>query len=392
MRVYFDHSATTSVKQEVVDKMLPFFTNNYGNASSQHFFGREAVAHVDNARDIIAKELNCKSGEIYFTSGGTEADNWAIKGIALANKNRGKHIMVSAIEHAAILESARQLEKYGFEVSYIPVDKDGRVDIDFIEKNIRDDTTLVAVMYVNNEVGTIQDVKRINEIAKSKKAYFLTDAVQATSSLKLDVKDLGCDLMTISAHKIGGPKGIGLLYVRSGVRIEKLLTGGHQERMMRGGTTNVPLIVGFAEAVRLNALSREENNVKVKAIRDHFVDRVLKEIPFVTLNGSVEHRVVSNANFSFEFIEGESILFSLDLNGIAVSSGSACSSGSLLPSHVLLAMGVKEELAHGSIRFSFGEENSIEEVDYAVDKLKEIVEKLRNLSPLFKVEGEIKNV
>lgn len=391
--IYLDHSATTKLDERVLQKMLPYFTEIYGNANSQHGYGREALKGVDQARDTIAELINASPSEVYFTSGGTEADNWALKGIAQAHKNKGKHLIISAIEHAAMIASAKELEKQGFEVTLCPVLSDGVIDLEFLKNTIRDDTILISCMLANNEVGTIEPIKEIVKIAKERKIFVHTDAVQAMSSLKVDVKDLGVDLMSFSAHKFNGPKGVGVLFVRNGVKIDRLITGGHQERTKRGGTTNVPGVVGMAEALRLARLTMDEDNAKVKAMRDHFIERVEKEIPYSRLNGSRTSRVVSNADFSFEYIEGESILFMLDLNGIAVSSGSACSSGSLDPSHVLLAIGVPIEIAHGSIRFSFGKENTMEETDYVVDKLKEIIQKLREMSPLFSErEKENKNV
>lgn len=389
--IYLDHSATTRVDERVLQKMLPYFTEIYGNANSQHGYGREALKGVDWARDTIAELINCHPSEIYFTSGGTESDNWALKGIAGAYKEKGKHIIISAIEHAAMIASCKELEKQGFSVTLCPVHKDGIIDLEFLKNAIREDTILISCMLANNEVGTIEPIKEIVKIAKEKGILVHTDAVQAMSSLKVDVKDLGVDLMSFSSHKFNGPKGVGVLFVKTGIKIDRLITGGHQERTRRGGTTNVPGVVGMAEALRLARLTMDEDNAHVKALRDHFVERVEKEIPYVRYNGSRESRVVSNADFSFEYIEGESILFMLDLSGIAVSSGSACSSGSLDPSHVLLAIGVPIEIAHGSIRFSFGKENTMEETDYVVDKLKEIIAKLRAMSPLY-AEKENKNV
>ena len=391
--IYFDHAATTPVDKRVLDKMLPFFTENFGNANSQHVFGRNAVKYVDEARDSIAKIINAKPSEIYFTSGGTEADNWALRGIAKAYKDKGNRIIISPIEHAAMLSTAKALVKEGFKVDFMKVDSEGVVDLNHLKSIMGSDVILVACMTANNEVGTIEPIKEIAEIAHGAGAFMFTDAVQAAGVLHLDVKELGVDLMSMSSHKIYGPKGMGALFIRSGVKIEPIITGGHQERMKRGGTTNVPAVVGFSEAFKIAAAEMDENYKYVSALRDRFIDRVIKEVPFVKLNGAKgEKRLPANADFSFEFIEGESILFSLDLAGIAVSSGSACSSGSLEPSHVLLALGLPEELAHGSIRFSFGKHNTAEEVDYAVDALKQAVNRLREMSPLFKAEGEIKNV
>lgn len=387
--IYFDHAATTPVDPRVLEKMLPYFTDNFGNPNSQHAFGRRAVTAVDEARDTVAKCIGAKPSEIYFTSGGTESDNWAMRGAAHALANRGKHLIISAVEHPAMLSAAKELQREGFEVTLAPVDEFGTVDLAKLEEAIRPDTVFIGVMAANNEVGTLQPVKEIAALAKARGIAFFTDAVQAAGTLEVNVKELGADMLSLSGHKFYGPKGVGVLYVRSGLKLARLVAGGHQERGMRGGTTNVPGIVGLAEALRLSQEHLHENAAYVAGLRDRFVARVQKEIPFVKYNGHPENRLPGNANFSFRYIEGESLLFSLDLAGIAVSSGSACSSGSLEPSHVLLAMGVPEGLAHGSIRFSFGRENTAGEVDYAVDRLKEIVVRLRALSPLF--PKELKN-
>ena len=381
--IYFDHAATTPVDPQVLEKMLPYFTDNFGNPNSQHAFGRRSVCAVDEARDTVASLIGAKPSEIYFTSGGTESDNWAIRGAAHANAQKGKHLIVSAVEHPAMITTAKELETEGFEVTFAAVDEFGRVDIAKLEGAIRPDTTFIGVMTANNEVGTIQPIAEISALAKERGIVFFTDAVQAAGAIPLNVNEPAVDMLSFSGHKFYGPKGVGVLYVRSGKRIGKIITGGHQERSMRGGTTNVPGIVGLAEALRLATADLSQNAAYVASVRDHFIARVLNEIPYVKLNGHPKDRLPNNANFSFRYVEGESLLFSLDLAGIAVSSGSACSSGSLEPSHVLLAMGLLEGLAHGSIRFSFGKENTIQEADYAVDKLKEIIVKLRALSPLF---------
>lgn len=382
-RIYFDHAATTPVDPRVLEKMMPYFTEKFGNPNSQHFFGRETVSAVDDARDAIAACIGAKPSEIYFTSGGTEADNWALRGAAHAFAARGRHLIVSAVEHPAMISAAKELVKEGFDVTFAEVDEYGLVDLEKLERAIRPDTIFVGVMTANNEVGTIQPVKEIAALCKARGIVFFTDAVQAAGAIPLDVKVLGADMLSFSAHKFYGPKGVGALYVRSGLRIGKLIAGGHQERSMRGGTTNVPAVVGMAQALRIACAELEKNAAYVTSLRDRFIKRVLAEIPYVKLNGHPEKRLPANANFSFRYIEGESLLFSLDLKNIAVSSGSACSSGSLEPSHVLLAMGLPEGLAHGSIRFSFGKDNTVEQVDYAVDALKEITVKLRALSPLF---------
>lgn len=388
-KIYFDHAATTPVDRRVLEKMLPYFTENFGNPNSQHAFGRETVAAVDAARDEIASLIGAKPSEIYFTSGGTEADNWALRGAAQALAHKGKHLIVSAVEHPAMIATAKDLAKKGFEVTFAEVDEYGKADLAKLERAIRPDTTFIGIMTANNEVGTIQPVAEISAMARARGIVFFTDAVQAVGALKTDVKSPAVDMLSFSGHKFYGPKGIGVLYVRAGLRIDRLVTGGHQERGMRGGTTNVPAVVGIAEALRIATEELDRNAAYVASLRDRFISRVLREIPYVKLNGHPKDRLPANANFSFRYIEGESLLYSLDLAGVAVSSGSACSSGSLEPSHVLFAMGVPEGLAHGSIRFSFGKDNTPEEVDYAVDRLKEIVVKLRALSPLF--PKELKN-
>ncbi len=391
--IYFDHAATTPLDKRVLDEMLPYFSEIYGNANSQHAFGRDAIKAVDKAREDIAKLIGAKANEIYFTSGGTESDNWALKGIMRANKNKGRHLIISPIEHSAMLSSAKDLVKEGFEVSYLKVDDKGVVDLEHLKSIIRKDTVLVACMFANNEVGTIEPIKEICEIAHANGSLCFTDAVQACGVLDVNVKKTGVDLMSMSSHKIYGPKGVGALFIRNGVKIENLIVGGHQERMKRGGTTNVAGVVGFAEAFKIAEEEREQNYAYVSSLRDRFIEKVLKEVPNVKLNGALgEKRLPANADFSFEYIEGESILFRLDLEGIAVSSGSACSSGSLEPSHVLLALGLPEELAHGSIRFSFGKHNTIEEIDFAVEVLVKTVNRLREMSPLFKAESVVKYV
>ena len=381
--IYFDHAATTPVDARVLQKMLPYFTDNFGNPNSQHWFGRRSVTAVDEARDTVASLIGAKPSEIYFTSGGTESDNWAIRGAAHARAKKGKHLIISAVEHPAMITTAKELEKEGFEVSLAPVDEYGAVDVEKLKSLLRPDTIFVGIMTANNEVGTIQPLAEISGLCRERGILFFTDAVQAAGALKIDVNDPAVDLLSFSGHKFYGPKGVGVLYIRSGLKLGKIITGGHQERTMRGGTTNVPAIVGLAEALRLAQEEREQNAAYVSSLRDRFISRVLHEIPYVKLNGHPQNRLPANANFSFRYIEGESLLFSLDLASIAVSSGSACSSGSLEPSHVLLAMGLPEGLAHGSIRFSFGKDNTPAQIDYAVDKLKEIVVKLRALSPLF---------
>ena len=390
MKVYLDNSATTALDKEVLNAMLPYFTETFGNPSSLHAYGRNALKAVDEARDSIAKSIGAKSNEIYFTSGGSESDNWALKGVIGATKAKCKHIITSQIEHPAIMDTLDYLKaKEGVEVTYLPVDKDGRVSVQDLKEAVTDDTVLVSVMFANNEMGAVQPIAEIGAFCKEEGIIFHTDAVQAMDSQAIDVNALNIDLLSMSAHKFHGPKGIGALYIRSGVKLDRLISGGHQERRMRAGTTDTPLIVGMAKALEIAVRDREENNKRISALRDSFVKKVLAEIPFTYLNGGMDHRLPNNANISFEYVEGESILITLDLAGIAVSSGSACSSGSLEPSHVILALGVKEELAHSSIRFSLGKDTTQEEMDYTFDILKASVERLRSMSPLFNMEKGI---
>lgn len=381
-KIYLDHSATTPLDSDVLGEMMPYFIDNFGNPNSQHSYGAVTEEAVSASREAIAKCIKATSNEIYFTSGGTEADNWAIRGTVHAMKSKGRHIITSSIEHPAILTLCKQLCKEGFSVTYLPVDKDGLVSVSDFEKAIKEDTILATIMLANNEVGTIQPIKEMCEIAHKHNMMFHTDAVQAIGSIQVDVQDLGVDLMAFSAHKFYGPKGIGALYIKKGKRIEKLIQGGYQERKMRGGTTNVPSVVGMAKAMTKAVDELEQNAEYIKKLRDYFVSKLTSRIDNVIYNGHKEKRLVQNASISFRFVEGESILFSLDMYGIACSSGSACSSDSLEPSHVLLAMGIEQELAHGTIRFSFGKSNTIEQVDFVVDKLEETILKLRKLSPL----------
>lgn len=384
-RIYLDNSATTAVDNEVVNAMLPYFSGIYGNPSSLHSFGREALLAVDAARDKIAELLGAKPREIFFTSGGSESDNWAIKGVAHTGSGK-KHIITTVIEHPAVLETCRKLEKEGVEVSYVKVNSEGLVSLDDIKAAVRDDTVLVSVMFANNEVGSIQPIAEIGAFCHDEGILFHTDAVQAFDSQNIDVDKLHIDMLSLSAHKFHGPKGIGLLYVRSGINLPRMIDGGEQEKGKRAGTTDTPLIVGMAKAMEITAAKRAENAQKEATLRDYFIDRVQAEIPYVHLNGGRKERLPNNANFSFDFIEGESILINLDIAGIAVSSGSACSSGSLEPSHVIMALGVPPELAHSSTRFSLGRDTTKEDLDYTVDVLKATVERLRAMSPLFNME------
>ena len=381
-KIYCDYAATTFVSGEVMQEMMPCFNTVWGNASSLHSFGREAVALVDRARDRVAKAINAeKSSEIYFTSGGTEANNWAIKGIARANRAKGNHIITSAIEHESVLEACRQLEQEGFVVTYLPVDEHGLVSITDLIHSITEKTSLVSVMSVNNEVGTVQNIKTIANIAHEYGAIFHTDAVQAIGALKMNVKDMDIDVMSISGHKIYAPKGVGALYVKNGVKIEPILAGGNQERGLRAGTTNVPSVVGFGKAIEIATRDLVINQKKLKNIRNYFLSKVAENISDVQVNGHPFQKVQGTVNISFQFVEAEALLTLLDMAGIAVSTGSACTSGSTLPSHVLKAMGLSTELAKGTIRFSFGKSTTKEDVDYIVEKLTESVAKLRELSP-----------
>ncbi len=392
-KVYLDNAATTYTSSEVINEMLPCFNTIYGNANSLHSFGREAVGLVDRARDRIAKAINAEnSNEIYFTSGGTEANNWAIKEIARANKSRGNHIITSQIEHHSVLDSCKQLENEGFRVTYLPVDEYGVVSIAELMHHICKDTILISIMAVNNEVGTIQNIKAIGMTAKEKNIYYHVDAVQAFGAVKLDVQDMQIDAMSISGHKIYGPKGVGTLYIKNGVKINSLINGGNQERKKRGGTLNVPAIVGFGKAAEIATRDMFINAQKLKAIRTYFLQKVEEKIPYVHVNGHPYQKIQGTVNLSFEMIEGESILLMLDMRGICVSTGSACTSGALEPSHVLKAMGVEDELAQGSIRFSFPKSISKDDVDYVVENLADVVEKLRGISPITKAGRTKKNV
>ena len=381
--IYLDNNATTKTDEEVVKAMLPYLLENYGNPSSIYKIGRENRKALDEARETVAGLLNCDPGEIYFTSCGSESDNMAIKGIAHSYKRRGNHIITSKIEHPAVLDTCKDLEKEGFEVSYIGVDENGILDLEELKSAIKDTTILITVMFANNEIGTIQPIKEIGEIASAHKILFHTDAVQAVGSVKIDVKDLKLDSLSLSAHKFHGPKGVGALYMRKAVLFSKLLSGGHQERNKRAGTENVAGIIGLSKAMELAYQNLDENNRKIKELRDYYVEQIKEKIPYIKINGDMEKRLPGNSNISFRFIEGEGLLLNLDLKGICASSGSACTSGSLDPSHVLLAIGLPHEIAHGSLRISIGKDNTKEEIDYLIENLVSIVARLRDMSPLW---------
>ena len=382
--IYLDHAATTATRPEVVQAMLPYFTENYGNPSSVYDMGAKNKSAVTNARETIANALGTDTPNIYFTAGGSEADNWAIVATAEAYKNKGNHIITSKIEHHAVLHTCEYLEKErGFEVTYIDVDENGKVKLDELKKAIRPTTILITIMYANNEIGTIQPVKEIGAIAKEHGILFHTDAVQAFGQVPINVDEMNIDMLSASGHKLNGPKGIGFLYIRKGVKIRSFIHGGAQERKRRAGTENVPGIVGLGKAVEIAVNTMEERTKKEAELRDYLIERVLAEVPYTRLNGDRQDRLPNNANFSFQFIEGESLLIMLDMAGICGSSGSACTSGSLDPSHVLLAIGLPHEIAHGSLRLSLGDENTKEEMDYVIEKVKGIVERLRAMSPLY---------
>ena len=387
--VYADHSATTAVRPEVLEAMLPYFTEQYGNASSIYQVAQESKMALEAARKQVARGIGARAREIYFTGCGTEADNWAIKGIAEALAAKGKHIITSAVEHHAVLHTCEYLEKKGYRITYLPVDADGVVSMDALKKAIDDETILVSIMMANNEIGTINPVEEIGAICREKKVLFHVDAVQALGTLPIDVEAMKIDMLSMSAHKLYGPKGVGALYVRKGIRLPSFLHGGAQESKRRAGTENVAGIVGFGKAVELATAEMEERAVKLRELRDRLIDGILEAIPHSRLNGHRTNRLPGHANFSFEFIEGESMLMLLDMNGIYASSGSACTSGSLDPSHVLLAIGLPHEIAHGSLRLTLGRENTMEDVDYILEKLPPIVQKLRDMSPLY--EDYLKN-
>ncbi len=382
-KIYLDHGATTKVNDEVLKEMIPWFSENYGNPSSIYSLGRKSKDAIENARQIVADALHSKQSEIYFTSCGTESNNWALKGICYAYKKKGNHIISTNIEHHAVLNTLKYLEKQGFEVTYVPVEKNGIVSVEKIKKAIRKDTILISVMYANNEIGTIQPIKEIGELAKEFDILFHTDAIQVAGTIDIDVSDLNVDLLSISAHKFYGPKGVGALFVRRGVRIDNLLHGGAQEKTRRAATENIANIVGLAKALQMAVKNLEKYNKHIKKLRDLAIKLIMEQIPETIINGDMNNRLPGNINFSFRYIEGEGLLLFLDMNQIFASSGSACTSGSLDPSHVLLAIGLPHEIAHGSLRLTFGWDNNEEDVYIVVNELKEIVKRLREMSPLY---------
>ena len=389
MRIYVDNAATTKMNAAVAEEMIPFMTEFYGNPSSIYLEGREAKRAVEKSREQVAKAISAEPKEIYFTGSGTEADNWAVRSAASAYSNKGKHIITSSVEHHAVLHTCQDLEKQGYEVTYLPVDEYGRVSVEDLRNSIRPDTILVSIMFANNEIGTIMPVKEIGAVCRENGVLFHTDAVQAIGMCEINVEELNIDMLSLTAHKFHGPKGAGALYVRQGVKLTPFITGGAQERGKRAATENVPGIVGLGKAIELAAENIPDRQKKLSELRDYYIEKVLNKIPYSRLNGHPKDRLPGNANISFQFIEGEGMLLRLDMKGISASSGSACTSGSLDPSHVLLAIGLKHEEAHGSLRVSFDETNTKEQVDYIVDELADIIELLRNMSPLY--EDFIKN-
>lgn len=381
--IYMDNAATTPVHPEVLKEMIPYFSENFGNPSSVYSIAGNTRKAIEDARESIASFLGASKSEVYFTGSGTESDNWALKSIAQTYKTKGNHIITSKIEHHAILHTCEYLEKNGYEVTWLDVDEFGKISLTQLKNSIRPTTILISIMFANNEIGTIQPIKEIGKIAKEHQIPFHTDAVQAFGQIPIDVDDLNIDLLSASGHKLRGPKGVGLLYVRKGIKLEPYIHGGGQERKRRAGTENVPGIVGLAKAVTLAKESMKKRIHQESSLRDHLINRVLSEIPRTLLNGHPTDRLPNNANFSFEFVEGESILLSLDMNGICGSSGSACSSGSLDPSHVLLAIGLSHEIAHGSLRLTLGEDTTKEDIDFVVDTLKSVIKRLRDMSPLY---------
>lgn len=381
--IYMDNAATTPVKPEVLDAMLPYFTEKFGNPSSIYSISSQNKKDITTARETIAKAINTDTANIYFTAGGSESDNWALKATAEAYADKGRHIITSKIEHHAILHTCDYLEKRGYEITYIDVDENGIVDLKQLEEAIRPDTILISIMFANNEIGTIEPIAEIGKIAKEHGVLFHTDAVQAFTQVPIDVEEMNIDMLSVSGHKINGPKGIGFLYIRKGVKIRSFVHGGAQERSRRAGTENVPGIIGLAKATEIAVGNMKERTAKEIEVRNHIIERVMNEIPYTRLNGDRERRLPNNINFSFQFIEGESMLIMLDSFGICASSGSACTSGALDPSHVLLAIGLPHEIAHGSLRLTISQDTTMEDADFVVDKLKGIVERLRSMSPLY---------
>ncbi len=382
--VYMDYSATTYTKDEVLKEMIPYFTEHFGNPSSAYGLARETTKAIDIARERVANAIGCDRSEVYFTGGGSEADNWAVKGVAFANLKKGKHIITTKIEHHAILHSCQYLEKQGFEVTYLDVDEEGFINLDELRNAIRKDTVLVSIMFANNEIGTIEPIKEIGDICKENKVLFHTDAVQAIGHIDIDVKELNIDLLSLAAHKFYGPKGVGALYIKRGVKIDNLVHGGAQERNRRAGTENIAGIVGLGKAIELATTNLNEKSETIRHLRDKLINGIMEKIPYTRLNGPKDHRRLNNnVNVCFRFIEGEGILLSLDDVNICGSSGSACTSGSLDPSHVLLAIGLPHEIAHGSLRLTLGDGTTEEQVDYVLEKLPPIIERLRSMSPLW---------
>ena len=393
-RIYMDHAGTTPMRKEVLDAMMPYMTEKFGNASTIYFYGREAKKALEESREKVALLIGANSNEIYFTSGGTEADNWALKGVADANKDRGNHIVTSSIEHHAVLHTCEDLEKKGYRVTYLPVDSYGLINPEHVINAITDDTILVSIMHANNEIGTIQPIAEIGQTLKKQKrnVLFHTDAVQTVGKIPVNVGELGVDLLSISSHKIYGPKGIGALYIRKGTKINPIIFGGAQEKQKRAGTENIPGIVGFSKACELLYREIEQENKKLSCLRDALISGITEKIPYVILNGHPQKRLPNNVNVCFKFIEGESLLLNLDMKGICASSGSACTSSLLEPSHVLLAIGLPHEIAHGSLRLTLGRDNTKQDVEYVLEALPDIVRKLRNMSPLYAQREEMQNV
>lgn len=383
MEIYLDNAATTKMNDKVFEEMIPYLKDNYGNPSSAYKIGRDNKEIIENARKEVAEILNASPSEIYFTSGGSESDNMALKGIALGNIDKGKHIITSKIEHPAVLDTCKELEREGFEISYIGVNENGIVDLTELENKIRKDTILISIMLANNEIGTIQPIKKISKIAKKNNILFHTDSVQAVGNIKIDVQDMNIDALSLSAHKFYGPKGIGVLYLRDGIKFRKYLNGGHQERNRRAGTENVAGIVGLSKAMSLSYENLEENNKRIIELRNYFINEIKKNIKKIKINGDLENRLPGNINVSFEFVEADNILHELDKRGIYISTGSACTTGSIESSHVLRAIGLSDGMAHATIRISIGKYNTKEEIDYAIKCIVEIVNNLRKLSPLY---------